>query len=105
MLFFIVISQIFFMTTSVNSNLRSKLQIITITGQTGSEGSIGVLDIPRSSYPTATAIIPFGYDTTLIYRVGIFDVGSSLFRLAVQVAVTGAWADNKTVTFMALLIN
>lgn len=91
--------------TELNGNLRSKLQIITITGQTGSEGSIGVLDIPRSSYPTATAIIPFGYDTTLIYRVGIFDVGSSLFRLAVQVAVTGAWADNKTVTFMALLIN
>lgn len=91
--------------TELNGNLRSKLQIITITGQTGSEGSIGVLDIPRSSYPTATAIIPFGYDTTLIYRVGIFDVGSSLFRLVVQVAVTGAWADNKTVTFMALLIN
>lgn len=104
MLFFVVISQIFFMTASVNGKLDTKIQIITLSEKTGTDSNSGIIYIPKTSYPDAKCIIPFAYDSTLAYRIGIFDVSTKSFRIAVQTAVNGSWVANKTITFNALLI-
>lgn len=88
----------------VNGNLDTKIQIITLSEKTGTDSNSGIIYIPKTSYPDAKCIIPFAYDSTLAYRIGIFDVSTNSFRFAVQTAVNGAWADSKTITFSALII-
>ena len=88
----------------VNGNLDTKIQIITLSEKTGTGSNSGIIYIPKTSYPDAKCIIPFAYDRTLAYRIGIFDVSTNSFRFAVQTAVNGAWADSKTITFSALII-
>jgi hypothetical protein len=88
----------------VNVNLDTKIQIITLSEKTGTDSNSGIIYIPKTSYPDAKCIIPFAYDSTLAYRIGIFDVSTNSFRFAVQTAVNGAWADSKTITFSALII-
>ena len=88
----------------VNGNLDTKIQIITLSEKTGTDSNRGIIYIPKTSYPDAKCIIPFAYDSTLAYRIGIFDVSTNSFRFAVQTAVNGAWADSKTITFSALII-
>lgn len=88
----------------VKGNLDTKIQIITLSEKTGTDSNSGIIYIPKTSYPDAKCIIPFAYDSTLVYRIGIFDVSTNSFRFAVQTAVNGAWADSKTITFSALII-
>lgn len=88
----------------VNGNLDTKIRIITLSEKTGTDSNSGIIYIPKTSYPDAKCIIPFAYDSTLAYRIGIFDVSTNSFRFAVQTAVNGAWADSKTITFSALII-
>lgn len=88
----------------VNGNLDTKIQIITLSEKTGTDSNSGIIYIPKTSYPDAKCIIPFAYDSTLAYRIGIFNVSTNSFRFAVQTAVNGAWADSKTITFSALII-
>ena len=88
----------------LNGNLDTKIQIITLSEKTGTDSNSGIIYIPKTSYPDAKCIIPFAYDSTLAYRIGIFDVSTNSFRFAVQTAVNGAWADSKTITFSALII-
>ncbi|MBD9082031.1 MAG: hypothetical protein EGR48_00435 [Lachnospiraceae bacterium] len=88
----------------INGNLDTKIQIITLSEKTGTDSNSGIIYIPKTSYPDAKCIIPFAYDSTLAYRIGIFDVSTNSFRFAVQTAVNGAWADSKTITFSALII-
>lgn len=102
--FLLLFRKYFFMTTSVNGNLDTKIQIITLSEKTGTDSNSGIIYIPKTSYPDAKCIIPFAYDSTLAYRIGIFDVSTNSFRFAVQTAVNGAWADSKTITFSALII-
>lgn len=90
--------------TELNGNLDTKIQIITLSEKTGTDSNSGIIYIPKTSYPDAKCIIPFAYDSTLAYRIGIFDVSTNSFRFAVQTAVNGAWADSKTITFSALII-
>lgn len=103
-LFLLLISAPPDITTSVNGNLDTKIQIITLSEKTGTDGNSGIIYIPKTSYPDAKCIIPFAYDSTLAYRIGIFDVSTNSFRFAVQTAVNGEWADSKTITFSALII-
>lgn len=88
----------------VNGNLDTKIQIIRLSEKTGTDSNSGIIYIPKTSYPDAKCIIPFAYDSTLAYRIGIFDVSTNSFRFAVQTAVNGEWADSKTITFSALII-
>ena len=88
----------------LNGKLDIKIQIITLSEKTGTNSNTGIIIIPKSSYPDAKCIIPFGYDSTLGYRIGIFDVSTKSFRFAVQTAISGAWAESKTITFSALII-
>lgn len=90
--------------TELNGKLDIKIQIITLSEKTGTNSNTGIIIIPKSSYPDAKCIIPFGYDSTLGYRIGIFDVSTKSFRFAVQTAISGAWAESKTITFSALII-
>lgn len=90
--------------SDVNGNLDTKIQIITLSEKTGTDSNSGIIYIPKTSYPDAKCIIPFAYDSTLTYRIGIFDVSTNSFRFAVQTAVNGEWADSKTITFSALII-
>lgn len=90
--------------TELNGNLDTKIQIITLSEKTGTDSNSGIIYIPKTSYPDAKCIIPFAYDSTLTYRIGIFDVSTNSFRFAVQTAVNGKWADSKTITFSALII-
>lgn len=87
----------------LNSNLNNKIKVTTITGSTGTGGSLGLLTVPRTDYPNAIAIIPIGYDTSLAYRVAAFDISTANFRFGVQLAVSGAWADTVTIVFKALV--
>lgn len=88
----------------VNGKLDTKIQIITLSEKTGTDSNSGIIYIPKTSYPDAKCIIPFAYDSTLAYRIGIFDISTKSFRIAVQTAVNGSWVANKTITFNALLI-
>lgn len=88
---------------SINSSLSNKIKVTTITGSTGTGGNSGSLNVPRTEYPNAIAIIPIGYDTSLAYRVSAFDISSANFRFGVQVAVSGAWANAVTIAFKALV--
>ena len=90
--------------TKLNSNLNNKIKVTTITGSTGTGASSGLLSVPRTDYPNAIAIIPIGYDTSMSYRIGAFDISSANFKFGVQLAVSGAWADTVTVVFKALVI-
>lgn len=89
--------------SAINSNLNNKIKVTTITGSTGTGGSLGLLSVPRTDYPNAIAIIPIGYDISLAYRVGAFDISTANFRFGVQLAVSGAWAENVTIVFKALV--
>lgn len=88
----------------VNGKLDTKIQIITLSEKTGTDSNSGIIYIPKTSYPDAKCIIPFAYDSTLAYRIGIFNISTKSFRFAVQTAANGAWADSKTITFSALII-
>ena len=89
--------------STLNSNLNSKIKVTAITGSTGTGGSSGLLNVPRTDYPNAIAIIPFGYDYSFSYRVGAYDISSENFKFGVQLAVSGAWAENVTIVFRALV--
>jgi hypothetical protein len=91
-------------TNAAINDVNGKIQIITLSEKTGTDSNSGIIYIPKTSYPDAKCIIPFAYDSTLAYRIGIFDVSTNSFRFAVQTAVNGAWADSKTITFSALII-
>lgn len=91
-------------TPSVNGKLKAKIQIAEITGKTGTGGSVGILIIPRSSYPNTVAIIPLGYATNSSIQVGAIKITDTDFLFAVQNSITNAWMDSKTVTFMGALI-
>lgn len=90
--------------TDVNGKLKAKIQIAEITGKTGTGGSVGILIIPRSSYPNTVAIIPLGYATNSSIQVGAIKITDTDFLFAVQNSITNAWMDSKTVTFMGALI-
>lgn len=90
--------------TILNGKLNNKIKLASITGSTGTGASSGLLSVPRTDYPDATAIIPIGYDTSMAYRVGAFDISSANFKFAVQLSVSGAWADAVTISFKALVI-
>lgn len=89
---------------AINGKLKAKIQIAEITGKTGTEGSVGILTIPRSSYPNTVAIIPLGYATNSSIQVGAIKITDTDFLFAVQDSITNAWMDSKTVTFMGALI-
>lgn len=84
--------------------LKAKIQIAEITGKTGTGGSVGILTIPRSSYPNTVVIIPLGYATNSSIQVGGIKITDTDFLFAVQDSITNAWIDSKTVTFMGALI-
>lgn len=88
---------------ALNSSLNNKIKVTAITGSTGSGGGLGLLSVPRTDYPNAIAIIPFGYDYSFSYRVGAYDISSENFKFGVQLAVSGAWAENVTIVFKALV--
>lgn len=88
---------------SINSSLNNKIKVTTITGSTGTGAGSGLLSVPRTDYPNAIAIIPFGYDYSFSYRVGAYDISSENFKFGVQLAVSGAWAENVTIVFRALV--
>ena len=88
---------------SINSSLNNKIKLTTITGTTGTGNGAGLLSIPRTEYPNAIAIIPFGYDFSFDYRIGAYDISSNNFKFGVQKAVSGAWADSVTIVFYALV--
>lgn len=90
--------------TDVTGKLKAKIQIAEITGKTGTGGSVGILIIPRSSYPNTVAIIPLGYATNSSIQVGAIKITDTDFLFAVQNSITNAWMDSKTVTFMGALI-
>lgn len=90
--------------TDVTGKLKAKIQIAEITGKTGTGGSVGILTIPRSSYPNTVAIIPLGYATNSSIQVGAIKITDTDFSFAVQDSITNAWMDSKTVTFMGALI-
>lgn len=90
--------------TKLNSNLNNKIKVTAITGSTGSGSGSGLLSVPRTDYPNAIAIIPFGYDYSFSYNVGAYDISSENFKFGVQLAVSGALADNVTIVFKALVI-
>lgn len=90
--------------TELNGKLKAKIQIAEITGKTGTGGSVGILIIPRSSYPNTVAIIPLGYATNSSIQVGAIKITDTDFLFAVQNSITNAWMDSKTVTFMGALI-
>ena len=90
--------------TDVTGKLKAKIQIAEITGKTGTGGSVGILTIPRSSYPNTVAIIPLGYATNSSIQVGAIKITDTDFLFAVQDSITNAWMDSKTVTFMGALI-
>lgn len=90
--------------TELNGKLKAKIQIAEITGKTGTGGSVGILTIPRSSYPNTVAIIPLGYATNSSIQVGAIKITDTDFLFAVQDSITNAWMDSKTVTFMGALI-
>lgn len=90
--------------SDVNGKLKAKIQIAEITGKTGTGGSVGILIIPRSSYPNTVAIIPLGYATNSSIQVGAIKITDTDFLFAVQNSITNAWMDSKTVTFMGALI-
>ena len=90
--------------TDVTGKLKAKIQIAEITGKTGTGGSVGILTIPRSSYPNTVAIIPLGYATNSSIQVGTIKITDTDFLFAVQDSITNAWIDSKTVTFMGALI-
>ena len=87
-----------------NSDLNNKIKVTTITGSTGTGSGAGLLSIPRTEYPNAIAIIPFGYDFSFDYRIGAYDISSNNFKFGVQKSVSGEWADTVTVVFYALVI-
>lgn len=87
-----------------NGKLKAKIQIAEITGKTGTGKSVGILTIPRSSYPNTVAIIPLGYATNSSIQVGAIKITDTDFLFAVQDSITNAWMDSKTVTFMGALI-
>lgn len=90
--------------TDVTGKLKAKIQIAEITGKTGTGGSVGILTIPRSSYPNTVVIIPLGYATNSSIQVGGIKITDTDFLFAVQDSITNAWIDSKTVTFMGALI-
>lgn len=90
--------------TELNGKLKAKIQIAEITGKTGTGKSVGILTIPRSSYPNTVAIIPLGYATNSSIQVGAIKITDTDFLFAVQDSITNAWMDSKTVTFMGALI-
>lgn len=90
--------------SEVTGKLKAKIQIAEITGKTGTGGSVGILTIPRSSYPNTVAIIPLGYATNSSIQVGAIKITDTDFLFAVQDSITNAWMDSKTVTFMGALI-
>ena len=90
--------------SDVNGKLKAKIQIAEITGKTGTGKSVGILTIPRSSYPNTVAIIPLGYATNSSIQVGAIKITDTDFLFAVQDSITNAWMDSKTVTFMGALI-
>ena len=90
--------------TKLNINLNNKIKVTTISGSTGTGSGAGLLSIPRTDYPNAIAIIPFGYDYSFSYHVGAYDISSVNFKFGVQLAASGAWAENVTITFKALII-
>ena len=90
--------------SELNGKLKAKIQIAEITGKTGTGGSVGILTIPRSSYPNTVAIIPLGYATNSSIQVGAIKITDTDFSFAVQDSITNAWMDSKTVTFMGALI-
>lgn len=90
--------------TDVTGKLKAKIQIAEITGKTGTGKSVGILTIPRSSYPNTVAIIPLGYATNSSIQVGAIKITDTDFLFAVQDSITNAWMDSKTVTFMGALI-
>ena len=89
--------------STLNSNLNNKIKVTAITGSTGTGASSGLLILPRTNYPNAIAIIPFGYDHTFSYSVGAYDVSYENFKFGVQLAVSGAWAESVTIKFNALV--
>lgn len=89
---------------AINGKLKAKIQIAEITGKTGTGGSVGILTIPRSSYPNTVVIIPLGYATNSSIQVGGIKITDTDFLFAVQDSITNAWIDSKTVTFMGALI-
>lgn len=86
------------------TKLNNKIKVTTITGSTGTGGSAGLLTIPRTEYPNAIAIIPFGYDYSFSYRVGAYEISSENFKFGVQKSVTGEFADTVRIVFYALVI-
>lgn len=90
--------------TELNGKLKAKIQIAEITGKTGTGGSVGILTIPRSSYPNTVVIIPLGYATNSSIQVGGIKITDTDFLFSVQDSITNAWIDSKTVTFMGALI-
>lgn len=79
------------------------VEILTITGTSGTGSSTGFMTISKATYPYK-ALIPFGLTTDARYSIELYNETESVWLFGVRNTNQGAWVEGATVTFKAFAI-